>query len=95
MQGILTLDLIKKEIRPGYGSQNIILTYDVEHTVNGFENNYTVEAEIKYLNTFSPEIHFSNVIDVLNNNEETIIPEILIDTLNDCEPNQLLGHEEL
>jgi len=95
MQGFLKLDLLKKEIRSGYGSQNIILTYEVKHLINGFSNIYIVEAEIKYLNTFEPEIYFNTVINVENNNEETILSEVLIDTLNDCEPNQLLGREEL
>lgn len=95
MQGKITTEIEKKEVKPMYGGTRIVLTIHVEHTVNNISNDYTVSAVMEGIETYDPRIVFTQVLERHDNNEETVIDEALIDTLNDCSSSQLLGNEDL
>jgi len=98
MQGKFNISVCRKEIESVYGGTNIVVIYDVEHTVDNdgskFTNNYEVKAEIRGLNDFTPEIYFTEVVGIPEHpNEETVTAGTLIEELQSCTSGELCGDE--
>lgn len=77
------IECLNKEIKPTYGGTRVLVTYEMKTTGhNVTENNYTIVAEIKgiesldlWLDVISVERH--------NNNEDTLVDEAVIDIFSD------------
>lgn len=78
---ILKLEHVQTKLVPCYGGQRIESQYTLTTTQNNILNVYTVDAEVRGLNTADP---YMNVLSVenLTNNEETLTQEGIEDLLS-------------
>jgi hypothetical protein len=82
------MDLRKKMQVELIDSNGIYLTYQLSHKVNGWLNVYTITAKICgisgiYHHSNSLYISAQSVIEVVGNNEETLMDEFAVDLLDD------------
>ena len=95
MQGLFDLEKETTKLKSVWGGKDVIVTYTVSHIVEGVENLYTVDAKLRGLNDFTPEIHFQEVTQNLTNNAFTVDDDILLEELNACNSSQLMGAEAI
>ena len=95
MQGLFNLEKDTTKLKSVWGGKDVVVEYTVSHINEGVENLYTVEAKVRGLNDFTPEIHFTDVLTNLTNNDQTVPDDLLLEELNVCNSSQLMGAEAI
>jgi len=80
----LEIQLNKKEIKSVFGGTVINTFHTVEHREMNTLNTYVVKAEVRFVDGFSIELDFNEVVEILNNtNDETLTDEAILNLCND------------
>ena len=79
---MLKADLVKTEIVPCYGGRRVEYIMDITHQGDTFTNNYVVKAEVRWVDCFTIELDFNEVIETQTNNEETLTEDGVLELLN-------------